>query len=100
MSTSTSYVAVDKRITQQDYRTPHLSGMPGGEETSNSGWTWVAAIAVAALFIVSGYLDQESRMLEGSSTSAATEKYAANNSATQAPGANASTAERQSEKGY
>jgi hypothetical protein len=59
MELGTDFVTAGKRISDNDFRSSVR--LPVEEDGSVSdGWTWVAALLIAALFIVSGYLDQES----------------------------------------
>lgn len=101
MKPGNTYVALDNRITENDYRSTLRLTENSAEESKNSdGWTWVAALVVAALFIVSGYLDQESGMLERASATGVADRYASNTSAPQALVANANGSGRQFDKGY
>ena len=101
MNAGTDYVTLDKRITRND---PHSAvrwaGASEEDDTTSGGWTWLAALLVAALFIVSGYLDQEAGLIEAASTSAVAERYASSTSAPQAMVAGTNGADRQADKGY
>jgi len=61
MSLRADYVTPGQRIVESDFRStmPSLD-IPDDADALSDGWTWVAALLVAALFIVAGYLDQES----------------------------------------
>ena len=101
MSPGPHYVAFDKRITGNDYRPASRLTAPADEEgTASTGWTWVAVLVVAALFIVSGYWDQESGIVESANAAATQDRYAPKNSAPQVAIGNATRADRQSGKGY
>ena len=95
MGTNTDRFTPDERVAVTDYLAAARSELAYDEESGSSGWTWIAAILIAALFIVSGYLDQESGMFESSATQATGDKYASNSSAPQAP-----TISVAREKGY
>ncbi|MEP7155421.1 MAG: hypothetical protein ABI905_06585 [Betaproteobacteria bacterium] len=98
MELGTDFVTPDKRISDNDFRASHRT--PGGDQGEGSmsdGWTWVAALLVAALFIVSGYLDQESGIQHASANGPA------QSFASSSPGSSASVGggeSYQSEKGY
>lgn len=101
MELGNDFVSPDKRITQNDFRSDQYWSERPDESTAGDGWTWVAALLVAALFIVSGYLDQESGISHASSASGAAGTYTSS-SAPQASIASASVSEsdRRSDKGY
>jgi len=98
MELGTDFISPDKRISDNDFRSSLR--MPADEDSGISGgWTWVAALLVAALFIVSGYLDQESAMNHASVGTGASQSYAsrpADGSAIVGGG----NADYQAEKGY
>ena len=101
MNPGTDYVTPAKRISENDYRsTRHLSENFVGEGMSSPGWTWLAALLVSALFIVSGYLDQESGIMEPASSSVLPERHASNISAPQVMVTGANKADGESAKGY
>ncbi len=77
----TDFVSPDKRITGNHFRSGQYWSERPDESAADGGWTWVAALLVAALFIVSGYLDQEAGMTHASSTSNTAQPYASNSSA-------------------
>lgn len=84
MKPGTNYVTLDKRITENDYRSPvGLTDYASEPGKSSDGWAWVAALVVAALFIVSGYFDQESRNDGRTTSSGATQSYASSASPAQ-----------------
>ena len=70
------------------------------DDASSAGWTWVAAILIGGVLIVSGYLDQESANDAGTTATAVGQRYAANTSAPQAALAGATRTERRADKGY
>lgn len=69
------------------------------DDVSSSGWTWVAAILIAGVLIVSGYLDQEAGNIEGATSSKVGERYASNASAGQ-PVADTNRLVHRADKGY
>lgn len=95
MELGTDFVTPDKRISDNDFRSSLR--LPVEEDGSMSdGWTWVAALLIAALFIVSGYLDQESNNVQ-QSRAGASQNYAAGPSS---GSASVSGGDYQAEKGY
>ncbi len=70
------------------------------EESLSPGWTWVAALLVAAMFIVSGYLDEESRNFDGATVSGVVKGYAQNTVTPTVVAANSPGTDRHSAKGY
>ncbi len=98
MELGTDFVSPDKRITENDFRSGKLWTERPDESAAGDGWTWVAALLVAALFIVSGYLDQESAST-ASSASGAAGTYTAS-AGPHSSIASAAAADRQSDKGY
>ena len=101
MNAGTNYVTLDKRIVENTYRPSlRLTEDFGEEDSSTSGWTWAAALTIAALFIVSGHLDQAARNPDATSPAQVAEKYASNTAAPQALPAGAHNADHQAEKGY
>ena len=96
MELGTHFVSPDKRISDNDFRSSVR--LPMEEDGSMSdGWTWVAALLIAALFIVSGYLDQESNNSQHASAGAS-QNYAVGPSGVSASVSGA--ADYQAEKGY
>ena len=66
----------------------------------SDGWTWVAALLVAALFIVAGYLDQESGVPGVAFAAGNATAQASDISRPRAPVEDANWARRQVDKGY
>lgn len=99
MNQVTNSLQLDRRITGNDGRASERARDSEGQASSTDGWTWVAALIVAALFIVSGYLDQEAGVDDGA-TSSATSQRISGNSASPSMVINTETVERRSDKGY
>lgn len=77
MAVVTKYVTTENRVATSDPRFDmRLSNDFDDDETPSSGWAWVGAILVAAVLIVSGYLDQDSTNAAGPAVSTAGERYA------------------------
>ena len=69
------------------------------DDSSSSGWSWVGAILIAGVLIVSGYLDQESASIQ-SSSSVISANYASSSSAPQTMVADAYRPAHRLDKGY
>ena len=101
MSDGTDYVSPENRVATSDPRFDMRLTENFDDDTSSNGWTWVAAILLAGVLIVSGYLDQESGIIDGaSSVSAVGERYASNTSAPRTGVADTHRADKRSDKGY
>ena len=102
MNLGTDYVSPENRVVTSDPRFDmRLTENFDDEDASSSGWTWVAAILLAGVLIVSGYLDQESGIIDGaSSASAVGERYASNTSAPRTGVADTHRTDKPSDKGY
>ena len=70
------------------------------DDASSAGWTWVAAILIGGVLIVSGYLDQESVNAGSAAASAVGQRYASNTSATPAGAEVVNRSGHRSDKGY
>ncbi len=70
------------------------------DDASSAGWTWVAAILIGGVLIVSGYLDQESANVAGITATTVGQRYAAHPSASQTVIADATRTDRRADKGY
>ena len=78
MYLGTDFNPAAPKITDNNGRTSvRWSERPDENGASSNGWTWVAALLVAALFIVSGYLDREAENHSASSSGSAA-NYASN----------------------
>jgi hypothetical protein len=101
MSIGIDYVTPNQRIAENDFRSGmHLPDTADGDNTLSIGWTWIAVLLVAALFIVAGYLDQQSATPDTSFDSAHATSPGSNISVPRAPGAEANSADRPSARGY
>ena len=101
MNPGTDYIAHENSVATSDPRFDmRLTEKFDDEDAASTGWTWVAAVLIAGSLIVSGYLDQESRHLEGTTAAAVTGSYASNTSAPQTAVAGANRADHRSVKGY
>lgn len=99
MSPGSDFATPDTRVATSDARFDmRLTENFYDADQTSAGWTWVAAILIAGVLIVSGYLDQEGGSL--ATASAAGESYAVNTSSSQTVVAAAKQTERQSDKGY
>ncbi len=79
MYLGTDSITPEQRVAVSDPRFDmRMTGNLDSENALSTGWTWVAAVLVAAMFIVSGYLDEESRSTESSTASGPAEGYTAN----------------------
>ena len=101
ISPHADYVTPGKKNVKNDTRTtmPSLE-IPGDAYTLSDGWTWVAALLVAALFIVAGYLDQESGVPGVAFAAWDTTMQAPVNSGPPTQVDDANWAHRQMDKGY
>ena len=99
MSPGPDFATPDTRVATSDARFDmRLTEKFDDADQTSAGWTWVAAILIAGVLIVSGYLDQEAGSL--ATASAAGDRYAVNTSPSQTVVAAAKQTERQSDKGY
>lgn len=99
MSSGTNYASAENQVATSDARFDMRLTENFDDDASSTGWTWVAAILIAGVLIVSGYLDQEAGNIEGTGTSTVGERYASNVSARQ-PVADANRLVRRADKGY
>ena len=99
MNSRPDFATPDTRVATSDARFDmRLTEKFDDADQTSAGWTWVAAILIAGVLIVSGYLDQEAGSL--ATASAPGERYAVNTSPSQTVVAAANQAERRSDKGY
>ena len=99
MSPGPNFATPETRVATSDARFDmRLTANSDDTDQTNAGWTWVAAILIAGVLIVSGYLDQEAGSL--TATSKAGERYAVNSSTSQTVIAAANQPERRADKGY
>lgn len=99
MNSGTNYAAPENQVVTSDARFDMRLTENFDDDASSTGWTWVAAILIAGVLIVSGYLDQEAGNIEGTRTSTVGERYASNASARQ-PVADANRLVQRPDKGY
>lgn len=79
MNLETDRISPEQRVAVSDPRFDmRMTGQFDDESALNSSWIWVAAILIAATFLVSGYMDEESRRVEGSTASRFADTYASN----------------------
>lgn len=97
-----NHATAEKRVVTSDARFDmRLTENFDDEVASSSGWTWVIAILIAGMLIVSGYLDQESAIIDGpSAASVVGERNASSTSVPLAVIADARRNDRQRDKGY
>jgi hypothetical protein len=101
MALGTDHITAEQRVAVSDPRFDMRgTGQLEDDEGSGTGWTWVAVIMVAAMFIVSGFLDEESRTIGGATAAGVTDSYVANTTVPSTAVANAIRMERRSPKGY
>ncbi len=99
MSYGTNYATPENQVATSDARFDMRLTENFDDDASSTGWTWVAAILIAGVLIVSGYLDQEAGNTAGTRTSTAGERYASNVS-TRQPVADANRLVQRADKGY
>lgn len=79
MNLGTDSISSEQRVAVSDPRFDmRMTGQFDDEGALSTGWIWVAAILIAAMFLVSGYMDEESRRVEGSTVSRSADTYASN----------------------
>ena len=79
MRPGTDYVTPENRVSTSDPRFDmRLNEKFDDDDASDSAWTWVTAILIAGVLIVSGYLDQETGSSDRVSATTGGEIYAAN----------------------
>ena len=65
MYLGTDSISPEQRVAVSDPRFDmRMTGQFDDESALSASWTWAAAILIAAMFIVSGYMDEESRRVE------------------------------------
>jgi hypothetical protein len=78
MNRRTDSITPEQRVAVSDSRFDMRTTENFGDDNEGStGWTWIAVILIAAAFIVSGYLDQESGEFDGNTASGTVQSYAA-----------------------
>ena len=70
------------------------------DESDHSGWTWVAAILIGGVLIVSGYLEQEPTHIDRASTHASDQRHSTNQTASQYAVVDTVRANPRAGKGY
>lgn len=94
-------ITAEQRVAVSDPRFDMRgTGQVDDDEAPSTGWTWVAAIMIAAMFIVSGFLDEESRNTDGATAAGVANGYAAHTTGPSAGISNTVLTERPSSKGY
>ena len=101
MNAATCNDTPDKHAATSDARFDmRLTEKFDDDDASSAGWTWVAAVLIGGVLIVSGYLDQESANDAGITATTVGQRYAAHPSASQTVIADATRTDRRTDKGY
>lgn len=101
MNLATNHASPENKVATSDARFDMrlTEKFDDDDDATSSGWTWVAAILIAGVLIVSGYLDQESASIQ-SSSSVISANYASSSSAPQTMVADANRPAHRLDKGY
>ena len=100
MNLATNYASSENKVATSDPRFDmRMTEKFDDDDSTGSGWTWVAAILIAGVLIVSGYLDQETASIQPSS-SVISANYASSSSAPQTMVADANRPAHRLDKGY
>ena len=79
MNLETDRISPEQRVAVSDPRFDlRMTGQFDDESALSTSWIWAAAILIAATFLVSGYMDEESRRVEGSTASRFADSYVSN----------------------
>ena len=79
MNLETDRISPEQRVAVSDPRFDMwMTGQFDDESALSTSWIWAAAILIAATFLVSGYMDEESRRVEGSTASRSADRYVSN----------------------
>ena len=70
------------------------------DESDHNGWTWVAAMLIGGVLIVSGYLEQESTRSDRASTHASDQRNGTNQTVSQYAAVDTVRANPRAVKGY
>ena len=103
MHLQTDRISPEQRVAVSDPRFDmRMTGKFDDESALSASWTWAAAILIAAMFIVSGYMDEESRRAEGRTVSGSADTFASNTAMPLASTfvANSQNMDERSAKGY
>ena len=101
MNLATNHASPENKVATSDARFDMrlTDKFDDDDDSTGSGWTWVAAILIAGVLIVSGYLDQETASIQPSS-SVISANYASSSSAPQTMVADANRPAHRLDKGY
>ena len=102
MNLATNYASSENKVATSDARFDMrlTDKFDDDDDSTGSGWTWVAAILIAGVLIVSGYLDQETANIQASVSSGVSASYASSSSARQTMVADANKPAHRLDKGY
>ena len=79
MHHGTDSISPEQRVLVSDPRFDmRMTGKLDDENALRNSWPWAAALLIAGMFIVSGYMDKESRRAEGSTVAGAADTYTSN----------------------
>ncbi len=104
MNLGTDSISPEQRVAVSDPRFDmRMTGKLDDESALRSSWIWVAALLLAGMFIVSGYMDDESRRAERKAVSGS-DTYASSSSmsspSTSTLVATSQNSDQRSAKGY
>jgi len=102
MNLATNHASPENKVATSDARFDMrlTENFDDDDDATSSGWTWVAAILIAGVLIVSGYLDQETATIQASASSGVSASYAPSSSARQTLVADANKPAHRLDKGY
>ena len=107
MNLETDRISPEQRVAVSDPRFDmRMTGQFDDESALSTSWIWAAASLIAATFLVSGYMDEESRRVEGSTAVGSADRYVSNTAmpmpltSTSTFVANSQSTDHRSAKGY
>lgn len=79
MHHGTDSMSAEQRVLISDPRFDmRMTGKLDDENALRTSWPWAAALLIAGMFIVSGYMDEESRRVDAKLASRLAETYTSN----------------------
>ena len=79
MHHGTDSISPEQRVLVSDPRVDmRMTGKLDDDNALRTSWPWAAALLIAVLFIVSGYMDEESRRVDAKPISGSVETYTSN----------------------
>jgi hypothetical protein len=101
MNRGTDSITPEQRVGVSDPRFDmRMTENFGDGDEGSTGWTWIVAILIAGVLIISGYLDQESGDFDASTASGSVQTYVASTTAPATLVAAINSTDHRATKGY